>query len=230
MQTEQVSYGDDHPGGTCLLRPCLRWFRPPGRGGRRFRPGGPDSAMLAKAVTAYEQALKADPASVEAAWKLSRALYRLGRKSPKDQQEKIFERAVNAAKKGIAMDSESVPAHYWLAVSYGMYGTSKGVMKSLSLIDPIKEEAQFVIDHQPDYDLGGAYRVLGRLYFKVPGLFGGDNDLAIENLKKAVKLGPKRYLSHIFLAEVYLDEGEKEKAKALLEEVVKGAADAGMEP
>ena len=202
---------------------------PLAQGDKYFAQRG-NTAMLKKAVDSYEQAAKAAPSNPEPAWKLARALYRLGRKSPKEQQEAIFERAVNAAKQGIAIDPKNVPSHYWLAVSYGMYGSAKGVMKSLSLIDPIKEEAQFVIDHQPDYDQGGAYRVLGRLYFKVPGLFGGDNGLAVENLNKAIELGPKRYLSHIFLAEVYLDEGEDAKAKALLEQAVKGPTDPEVAP
>ena len=189
-----------------------------------------DLAKAKEAAKLYEQALAADPKSEEAAWKLTRTLYYIGSNSPKEQKEAIYTQAVEAAKKAVAINPKSVPGHFWLGVAYGVYGSVKGVMKSLSLIEPIKKEMAFVIENDPDYEAGGAYRVLGRLYFKVPGLFGGDNDLTVENLEVAVKKGPQRYLNHIYLAEVLLDEGEDDKAKKLLELVVTGPTEPGFEP
>lgn len=188
-----------------------------------------DDAKAAQAVQAFENALKADPKNPEAAWKLGRALYRMGMAASKEKQVEVYGRGVEVLEKAQEYSPNSVPVHYWLGVLYGVYGSAKGVMKSLSLVDPIKEQAQFVIDKDPGYDQGGAYRLLGRLYFKLPGLFGGDNDKAMELLQKAIKMGPTRYNSHLFLAEVYLDEGMKDKAKALLETVINGPTEKGME-
>ena len=183
-----------------------------------------------QAADLYRQALKADPKNEAAAWKLSRTLYRLGQHVPEDKKLAIFEEGVEAAKKAVAINPKSVDGHYWLGVNYGLYGNTKGIMKSLSLVDPIKEEMAKVIELNPDYDQGGPYRVLGRLYFKLPGLFGGDNDKAIELLSKAVSLGPQRWLNHVYLAAVYMDEGQNDKAKALLDKVIAGPAQKGMEP
>ena len=189
-----------------------------------------DPAQARQAADLYAQALAADPQSVEAAWKLSRAWYWIGSHTPEDQAMEPFEKAVEAAKKGVATAPDSIEAHYWLGVAYGSYGKAKGIMKSLSLVDPIKQEMDWVIKHDPAYEAGGAYRVLGRLYFKLPGLFGGDNDKAVENLKTAVQHGPQRWLNHVYLAEVYIKEGMKEQAKKLLAQVQAGPAEPGLEP
>ncbi|MBI5523833.1 MAG: hypothetical protein HY910_14490 [Desulfarculus sp.] len=189
-----------------------------------------DQAKAKQAVELYAQALAADPQSDEAAWKLSRAWYWVGSHLPEDQALEPFDQAVQAAKQAVASKPDSLAGHFWLGVAYGSYGRVKGVMKSISLVDPIKEEMAFVIKKDPAYEAGGPYRVLGRLYFKLPGLLGGGTDKAIENLRIAVKHGPQRWLNHIYLAEALIKDGKKDEAKALLEQVVAGPAEAGLEP
>lgn len=190
-----------------------------------------DLAKAAQAAGLYEKALQADPKNEEAAWRLARVQYWIG-KHQKTDDEKIaaFEKGIAAAKKAIAINPNSIGGHYWLGVSYALYGKAKGITKSLSLIDPIKEQMAAVIKLDPSYDKGGAYRVLGRLYFKLPGLFGGSNSTAIKDLKAAIKYGPDRWLNHLYLAEVYLDEGENDKAKELLNKIIAGPPEPGLEP
>ena len=190
-------------------------------------------ANLAKAKEAaglYAQALAQDPKSEAAAWKLARAQYWVGSHVPKEQKLAVFQQGVDAAKKAIAVNPKSLPGHYWLGVNHGVYGSAKGVMESLSLVDPIKKEMATVIEMDPNYEAGGPYRVLGRLYFKLPGLFGGDNDKAIANLKTAVAKGPQRYLNHIYLAEVYFDEDKDHEANQLLKAVIAGPVEPGYGP
>ncbi|MFH2128702.1 MAG: hypothetical protein ABIK12_19475 [Pseudomonadota bacterium] len=190
-----------------------------------------DLAKANQAADLYEKALAADPKNEEAAWKAARVLYWIGRNTAGDENKiKVFERGIADAKKALAINPKSLGGHYWLGVSYGLYGSAKGVTKSLALINPIKEEMAAVIAQDPKYDEGGPYRVLGRLYFKVPGIFGGSNSEAIKNLNTAIQHGPTRWLNHLYLAEVYIDEGEKGKAKELLALVVKGPAPQGLEP
>ncbi|CAO0823529.1 Tetratricopeptide repeat protein [Desulfarculales bacterium] len=189
-----------------------------------------DLKSARQAVELYVQALAADPNSEEAAWKLSRAWYWVGSHLPEDQALEPFEKAMEAAKQAVAINQGSLPGHYWLGVAYGSYGKAKGIMKSLSLVDLIKEEMAWVINKDPAYEAGGPYRVLGRLYFKLPGLMGGSTDKAIQNLQTAIQHGPRRWLNHIYLAEAYIKAGKKELAKPLLEQVLAGQAEAGLEP
>ncbi|KMY68287.1 hypothetical protein AAU61_00845 [Desulfocarbo indianensis] len=190
-----------------------------------------DLAKANQAADLYEKALAADPKNEEAAWKAARVIYWIGRNTEGDEAKVlVFERGIADAQKAIAINPDSLGGHYWLGVSYGLYGSAKGVTKSLSLINPIKEEMAKVIAIDPKYDEGGPYRVLGRLYFKVPGIFGGSNSEAIKNLEQAIAYGPARWLNHLYLAEVYLDEGENDKAKELLQKIIQGPAPQGLEP
>lgn len=142
----------------------------------------------------------------------------------------MFERGIKACKAALKANPNDIHATYWLGVSYSVYGKAKGITKSLGLVDPIKELMKKVIAMDPSYQGGGAYRVLGRVYFKLPGLFGGDNDKSIEYLLLAIKHGPKHWLSHLYLAETYIDEDEDAKAKALLEQIIAGKPLPGHEP
>ncbi len=190
-----------------------------------------DPAKARGAAETYQKALAADPQSLEAAWKAARAWYWVG-KHTRDEEARLaaFEKGVAAAKRAVSIAPQAAEGHYWLGVNYALYGKAKGIAKSLELIDPIKEEMHKVISLDPDFDQGGPYRVLGRLYFKLPGIFGGDNDKAIRYLKTAIAKGPRMWLNHLYLAEVYIDEDECAKAKALLKQVIAGPPPQGREP
>lgn len=154
---------------------------------------------------------------------LSEINYWLGEYA-EDAEDKLFffNEGVECGKEGIGIDENSVEANFWLAVNYGAFGQEKGIMQSLALVNPIKDLAEKVIELDGGYFYGGAYRVLGRLYNKAPGFpFSiGNNKKAIECLEKAVELGPKFYLNRLFLAEVYISERKKDKAREHLEWIV----------
>lgn len=138
-----------------------------------------------------------------------------------DAENKLFcfEEGVKFGEKGVEVDADSLEACFWLAVNYGSFGQEKGIMKSLALITPIKTLAERAARIDESYFYGGPWRVLGRLYNKAPGfpLSIGNGKKAVECLEKAVELGPKFYLNHLFLAEAYLSNWEKAKARERLE-------------
>ncbi|MFH1137160.1 MAG: TRAP transporter TatT component family protein [Pseudomonadota bacterium] len=184
------------------------------------------------AAEAYRQAIAADPAKAEGYWKLTRTLYWVGDHTPGDDNKVvIFEEAINSAKKAAELAPGEVQGHYWLGVVYGLYGQAKGILKSLSLVDPIKAEMAKVIEIDKSFNDGGAYRVLGRMYFKLPFFKGGDNEKSIENLKEALKYGPKSWLTHVYLSETYQAESMYKEAKEVLDQAIAGgcAPDQGPE-
>ncbi len=137
-----------------------------------------------------------------------------------DADDKIFffNEGVECGKEGIAIDENSLESNFWLAVNYGSYGQEKGIMQSLSLINPIKNAAEKSLELDENYFYGGAHRVLGRLYHKAPGFpFSiGNTKKAIEHLEKSVELAPKFFLNRIFLAEAYISNRSKDKAREQL--------------
>lgn len=162
----------------------------------------------------------------EAAWAyglLSEINYWLGEYAD-DAEDKIFffNEGVECGKEGVAIDENSIEANFWLAVNYGAYGQEKGIMQSLSLIKPIKETAEKVLDSDETYFYGGPHRVLGRLYHKAPGfpISIGSMKNAVKHLEKAVEIGPKFFLNRLFLAEAYISNRDKDKAREQLNFII----------
>ena len=136
-----------------------------------------------------------------------------------DDKLAFFEEGVSCGKSGIEINEDSLESNFWLSVNSGSYGQEKGIMQSLAMISPIKAAAEKALKLNENYFYGGPWRVLGRLYTKAPGFpFSiGSTKKAIEHLEKAVNLGPKFFLNRLFLAEAYISNRDKAKAKEQLE-------------
>lgn len=134
-----------------------------------------------------------------------------------DAKKQIFLQGIEHAKKAIELGPDKVEGHFWLGVCYGVYGEAKGVLKSLSLVKPIKEEMRRVLEIEPAYDKGGADRILGRVFHEVPGLFGGSEKKSLEHLLKAVEYGPRVGLNLLYLADTYISLDQIDKARQTLE-------------
>ncbi|GAF79240.1 unnamed protein product, partial [marine sediment metagenome] len=102
----------------------------------------------------------------------------------------------------------------------GKYGETKGVLKSLSLVKPIKKGMNKVIELDRSYEDGGADRVLGRVFFKVPGFAGGSKKKSLEHLLKSKELGPEDALTRVYLAETLLKHKQIDEAREELEYVL----------
>ena len=138
-----------------------------------------------------------------------------------DAEDKIafFDEGVQCGESGVSLNEDSLESNFWLAVNYGSFGQEKGIMRSLALIQPLKNAAEKAAAIDGSYFYGGPWRVLGRLYHKAPGFpFSvGSTKKAIECLEKAVNLGPKFFLNRLFLTEAYISNHDKAKAREQLE-------------
>jgi tetratricopeptide (TPR) repeat protein len=185
-----------------------------------------DLAKAKEALTKYREALAAGEDKYECYWRMARVAYWIGdRTGDNDEKKKIFNQGIEDAKKAVELEPKRVEGHFWLGVNYGSYGEAKGILKSLSLVGPIKFEMVTVLRIDPRYENGGANRVLGRVYYKLPGFAGGSNKKSLLNLLKSKELGPQDGLTRIYLAETYLAMDEVEKARAELEFVLNMTAD-----
>jgi tetratricopeptide (TPR) repeat protein len=171
-----------------------------------------------KAKEAYEKVLAVDSQNIEARWKLGRTLYWLGgRTDSRDKQMELFEAGIRYCQEAAKIKDDCVECHFWLAVSYGRFGEAKGILQSLGLVPYMREALEKARKLDDKYEWGGAYRVLGRLEFKLPS---GDNKKAVEYLEKAIAIGPNHLMNHRFLAEVLLKEKQTDKAKELLKKII----------
>jgi len=180
-----------------------------------------DLAKAKEALVKYQAALAAGEDAYDVNWRLARVEYWIGdHTADKNAKKQIFQQGIDYAKKAVELGPDKVEGHFWLGVCYGVYGEAKGVLKSLSLVKPIKEEMRRVLEIDPAYDKGGADRILGRVFHEVPGLFGGSEKKSLEHLLKAVEYGPRVGLNLLYLADTYISLGQIDKARQTLEYVL----------
>lgn len=180
--------------------------------------GMKDMATAEKARDLYMKARDIAENKYEPFWKLSRIFYYIGDNVESNKEKKIiFSQGIYYAERAVELEPEKPDAHYWLGVNYGVYGEARGVLKSLFLVDDIKREMNKVIELDRSYEEGGPDRVLGRMYFKLPGFAGGSKDKSVEHFLKSLEYGPNDPLTRYYLADTYLAQKEVEKARTELE-------------
>lgn len=180
-----------------------------------------DLAKAKEALAKLEQALAAKEDGYSAYWRMARLEYWIGDHTPdNDAKKQIFQKGIDYAKKAIALEPNKADGHFWLGVNYGVYGEAKGVLKSLFLVSPIKDEMKRLLEIDPAYDRGGADRILGRVYYEVPGIFGGSKKKSLEHLLKAVDYGPRVGLNLLYLADTYIALGRPADARKTLETIL----------
>lgn len=185
-----------------------------------------DMATAKEALAKYMEALNIlvklnKENTYDAFWRIARIHYFIGAHTDSKKDRKIiFSQGVYYAKKAVAAESEKPDGHYWLGVNHGKYGEARGVLKSLFLVDDIKEAINKVIELDRSYEDGGPDRVLGRVFFKVPGFAGGSKDKSLEHLLKSKEFGPEDALTRVYLAETLLKHDQIDEAREELEYVL----------
>jgi tetratricopeptide (TPR) repeat protein len=188
----------------------------------------PTSAATAAEI--WSAALAANPRDFDAAWKLARADYWLGGHAPESSRRGFLERGIEAARQAAAIDPNRPEGHFWIAANMGTLAESFGLRAGLKYRKAIKEELETVLRIDPAFQQGSADRALGRWYFKVPRLFGGDRKLAEEHLRRSLRYNPDSTASHFFLAEGMIDDNRTNDARAELQKVLDAPLDPDWAP
>jgi tetratricopeptide (TPR) repeat protein len=172
----------------------------------------------------FQEAAKENPGSYDARWEGARA-YAYYLEYPfahgKDEAKiELAEQGIQLAKDALKLKKKGAEAHYWLGALYGLYGESKGVLKSLSLVPKIKNEMDLSIMEDPSVDCYGPDRILGRMYYELPWFAGGNNKRSLRYLEKCVKECPENDLSRLYLARTCKAVGKDDQAREQLETIL----------
>ena len=181
-----------------------------------------DRANLASARRAadlWRAALSAGR-DFDAAWKLARADYWLGGHGPDVERRKDLESGIEAGRTAAAIEPNRPEGHFWIAANMGALADSFGIRQGLKYRKEIKSELETVLRIDPAFGDGSADRALGRWYFKVPRLFGGDHKLSESHLRTSLTYNPNSTVSHFFLAELLEDDGRRDEARAEYQKVI----------
>lgn len=141
---------------------------------------------------------------------------------PKDQKEKAFETLAGDAEKFVADYPGRAEPLIWQGIVLSTYAGAKGGLGALGLVKDARKSLEAALAIDANALDGSAYTSLGSLYYQVPGwpLGFGDDDKARKYLQKALAINPDGIDANYFFGDFLLDQGESERAKTYLQNVL----------
>jgi hypothetical protein len=190
----------------------------------------PASAVAAERI--WSDRVAADPRDFESAWKLARARYWLGTNGPaqSDERKRILERGIEAGRLAAAASPDAPDGHFWIAANMGALADAHGLRQGIRYRTPIREALETALRLNPAFLHGSPDRALGRWYFKVPGLFGGDLRKSEQHLRKALTYKPDSVISLLFLGETLIEVDRPAEARTALDAAVAAPLDPDWTP
>ena len=184
-----------------------------------------EPAEVDAALKLFERVLEADPANYEAAWQLSRAFWYKGNHAVPDQKKEHFEQGKVAGENAVRINASGCEGHFWLGVNQALLAENSGKINALGMVDDVKRELHKALELNADCECAGPQRVLGKFYSEIPWFKGGSDEKGIEYLNESLRRCPEDTQSRMFLAEIYLNQGQKGLAIQQLELVLKQEPD-----
>jgi len=181
-----------------------------------------------KAIEQFSLALQTPETEKEAALYLLKSYYYKAEFAIQDEGEKkkIFNKGKSLGEKYINKHPDSAEFRYWYLVNLGSWAQVYGILTAAreGVSDLMKTHSEKIIGLDPKYRNGGGYFMLGAVHFKSPYipflLSWPDNDDAIKYLQLAVETGKAEINQKSYLAQALNKDGQVEKAKILLTEVI----------
>lgn len=189
-----------------------------------------DIARAREAAAIWAARLAEARDDFESAWKLARATYWIGGQEEDDARRDAFRRGIDAAERAVELAPDRPEGHFWLAANMGGLAEVSGMLTGLRYRGRIKDHLETVLAIDPAFLDGSADRALGKWYQRVPGLFGGSDERAVEYLQRSLTYDPASAASHFFLAETYLDMNREAEAIEALRAVLAAPTDTAWDP
>jgi len=204
--------------------------------GELIRKGDALNAQFktSEALAVFLQADKESPNDPEVLRRVARE-YALTMNDVSGKAAKIEqgEKALDYAKRAVAIDPKNALAQLSLSISYGRLADLLDNKTKIAYAKKVEEHARRSLELDPNNDL--TYYVLGAWNYELANLnpilrtvasslYGdmppGSNAKAIEYLQKAVALNPNRIGSRVDLGRALIAAGEKEKGRAELKKAL----------
>jgi tetratricopeptide (TPR) repeat protein len=199
-------------------------------------------AVIDAALPPYREAVRLAPGSIDARWRLLRALFFRGsfcgaagkeRLALFEEARKAGEDGVKAVERGLGKQKEeaqrqalrAVPGagalYLWTAISWGQWALYTGKIAAAwkGAGGKIRDYSETAADLDPALEQGAAFILLGRLHDqgpKIPLLTSWiSRPKAIASLRRALEFGPDNTVALFFLAEALLHHAPARRSEAL---------------
>ncbi|MEZ5292669.1 MAG: TRAP transporter TatT component family protein [Vicinamibacterales bacterium] len=185
------------------------------------------AASAAAAERGWAARVAADPRDFDSAWRLARARYWLGTNGPGDEDERkrVLEAGIEAGRLAAEARPDSPAGYFWMAANMGALADAHGLRQGMKYRGRIKDALERALALDPSYLDGSPDRALGRWYFKVPRLFGGDLRRSEEHLRKSLAYKSDSIITLLFLGETLLARDRRAEARDVLQRAVGATPD-----
>jgi tetratricopeptide (TPR) repeat protein len=133
----------------------------------------------------------------------------------KDGASNLMEEGIKITKKSVELDDSFSDSHRLLASFYGRLIALKGGMAGMMYGPMNEEEIQKALRLDPQN--AQAHLELGISRVNTPPQFGGDLEVGIKSIEKAISIDPKLDMAYYHLGRALIKKGEKEKAKDIFQ-------------
>ena len=187
-----------------------------------------------KELETLQKAEKIDTNNWDVVWRLSRVYVDIGEKMPnstseqEDAQIATYQKSLEYAEKAVKLAPDKSTSYLRRAISNGRIALFKGVFSVAGVVDAVRADAEKAIQ----LNTGGnfvqavSHYVLARTHAKISekwkparsilGLGWADNEIAIEEYKKAIQLYPTYIMFYVDYANSLVREDEYETARQML--------------
>jgi len=191
-----------------------------------------------EALPHYLAAIGPDSSNYEALWKAARSEIDLAEAEKDEARRDRYSRSGETlARRAIKVNGQDAEAHFHLARALGRRALSVGVRDRVKFATDVRAEALEALRLNPNHP--GALHVMGVWNAEVMRLNGVQRffaknvlggrvfgeaswDKAVSYMERSVAVDPDRIVHHLDLGKIYADVGDKAKARAQLELVIRG--------
>ena len=187
-----------------------------------------------EALEIFKKAEKIDNNNFEILWRLSRTYVEIAEKMPSgtSEQEKaqldVYQIGLEYAEKAVKKDPDNSTGYLRRAIANGRIALFKGIFSVAGVVNSVRADVEKSIQlgNGGNFVQGVAHYVLGRTHAKtsekwkparsVLGLGWADNDIAIEEYKKAISLYPGYTMFYVDYAISLIREDDYKTAREML--------------
>ena len=179
-----------------------------------------DSKCIDDSIAILEGIIKEQPDNVEALNFLSRVWLTYGYAKARTKEDMVmaFENGVKVAKVALEIAPKNPDSHFFYVANLASLGDVKGVFNSLFMLPEIRRELDIILELDPNHPYGLAMN--GALYSYLPGILGGDTQIADMYIRRALRLDPHMSSAQLYLARNLMKQKKYDEAIEVLMELV----------
>jgi len=176
------------------------------------------SDRLQELVSLGTNAAASDPDNYEVQWRLARVYFWVAyTQSNRVVKKAMAGKAIEWADRARTQQPQRVEGHYLYAIAVGQYADTIGIMQAImdGVAGKVESAAQRAYEIDRDYYHGAPGTVLGRYYFMLPWP-KRDLERSRRYLEEVTTRHPRALIAHYYLADTYVELGERDRARAEL--------------